>query len=178
MELKYPDEHLCSVIGRYDKKDQYVVVRSLTFVSNKTTYGPYGAEKGTYFKFPSTNGNNKIIGFHGRSGAYLDSIGGYIEPIPDKKIISKSIGPFGGNVGGYRWDDGSYTTIRKLIVYSSGVIEAIQIEYDDNEQPRWSNTYGSKSGKRDTVRLCNMFLPFFMQHVVFISLSISSIIRV
>ncbi|KAM7500413.1 hypothetical protein LguiA_024827 [Lonicera macranthoides] len=153
VELKYPDEYLCSVIGHYDKKDQYVVIQSLSFVSNKTKYGPFGAEKGTYFKFPSTSGNNKIIGFHGRSAAYLDSIGGYIEPIPDTKSISKSLGPFGGTVGGYRWDDGSYTTIRKLIVYSSGVIEAIQIEYDDNEQPRWSNTYGSKSGKRDTVEL-------------------------
>eukprot|EP00252_Welwitschia_mirabilis_P017851 TRINITY_DN3974_c0_g1_i1.p1 TRINITY_DN3974_c0_g1~~TRINITY_DN3974_c0_g1_i1.p1 ORF type:complete len:108 (-),score=16.04 TRINITY_DN3974_c0_g1_i1:328-651(-) len=50
-----------------------VVIKSLTFRTNKGTYGPYGPEKGTYFSSPETG--RKILGFCGRSGWYLDAIG-------------------------------------------------------------------------------------------------------
>lgn len=151
MELDYPSEYLCSVIGHYDLKDQYVVVQSFSFISNRRKYGPFGTEKGNYFKFPSTDGY-KIIGFHGRCGSFIESIGAFIEPIPVVSL-KRSIGPFGSNTGGYRWDDGSYTNIRKLIVCSSDVIESIQIEYEEDGLPIWSNIHGRKTGKNDTVRL-------------------------
>ena len=49
------------------------VVRSLTFKTNKRTFGPYGKEEGTPFNLPIENG--LIIGFKGRSGELLDAIG-------------------------------------------------------------------------------------------------------
>ncbi|KAM7465400.1 hypothetical protein LguiB_012962 [Lonicera macranthoides] len=84
--------------------------------SNKRTYGPFGTEVGEHFKFPSRSGN-KIIGFFGRSGYYLDSLGVYFQPIVPQII---PIGPFGGQ-GGDLWDDGTHTAIAKLIIYSSKV---------------------------------------------------------
>lgn len=79
--LSYPDEFLISMNGYYGSLYERgsVFVRSLTFESNKRTYGPYGVEQGTYFTLPISRG--KIVGFHGKCGWYLDAIGVYIEPI-------------------------------------------------------------------------------------------------
>ncbi|TMW82310.1 hypothetical protein EJD97_006283 [Solanum chilense] len=79
--LSYPDEYLISMHGYYGSLYERgsVFVRSLTFESNKRTYGPYGVEQGTYFTLPISRG--KIVGFHGKCGWHLDAIGVYIEPI-------------------------------------------------------------------------------------------------
>ncbi|XP_020087766.1 jacalin-related lectin 3-like isoform X1 [Ananas comosus] len=83
------NEYLTSVMGYYGYYKKCLVVRSLTFVSNLQTYGPYGrvdsnlqtygpygCQDGILFALPSTSG--KIIGFHARSGVYLDAIGTYV----------------------------------------------------------------------------------------------------
>lgn len=54
------------------------LIKSLTLISNKRTYGPYGTEEGTYFSLPMIGG--KIVGFHGKGGWYLDAIGVHLEP--------------------------------------------------------------------------------------------------
>ncbi|KAJ0026058.1 hypothetical protein Pint_09030 [Pistacia integerrima] len=88
--LEYPDEFLTAVHGHYGTVNDWgaVCVRSLTFQSNKKTYGPFGIEQGTYFSFPMTGG--KIVGFHGRSGWNLDAIGVYLKPLHNKNS-SKTI---------------------------------------------------------------------------------------
>lgn len=53
------------------------MVRSLTLQSNRKAYGPYGVEEGTCFSM----NRGKIVGFHGRSGWYLDAIGVYSMPM-------------------------------------------------------------------------------------------------
>lgn len=61
-----------------------VITRSLTFESNMRSYGPFGVEQGANFSFPMTGG--KIVGFHGKSGWFLDAIGVYLKPYQkDKK---------------------------------------------------------------------------------------------
>ncbi|XP_062027217.1 jacalin-related lectin 19-like [Rosa rugosa] len=82
VKLDYPEEFLTSIHGYYGKISEWgtVSVRSLTFKSNKRSYGPFGIEQGNYFSLPVTTGN-KIVGFHGRSGWYLDAIGAYLKPI-------------------------------------------------------------------------------------------------
>lgn len=72
-----PDEYLTSVKGHADNCQGWFRVRSLTFLSNRRTFGPYGTEDGTPFELPSAGG--EIIGFHGRSGWYLDAIGTYVK---------------------------------------------------------------------------------------------------
>ncbi|XP_070670346.1 jacalin-related lectin 3-like [Malus domestica] len=83
VKLASPEEFLTSIEGYYGKKSEWgpITVRSLTFKSNKRTYGPFGVEQGTYFSLQETASNIKIVGFHGMSGWYLDSIGAYVKPI-------------------------------------------------------------------------------------------------
>ncbi|MCL7040026.1 hypothetical protein MKW94_015620, partial [Papaver nudicaule] len=95
--LNYPDEFLTSISGYYGGAASLygpVFIRSLTFVSNMKTYGPFGVNQlGTHFSFSMMN--CKIVGFHGYSGWYLDAIGVHMRPlfvyqepvIPAKSII-------------------------------------------------------------------------------------------
>ena len=53
------------------------------------TYGPYGREEGITFELPAIGG--QIVGFHGRSGRYLDSLGIHIKVC---KIINADKRPF------------------------------------------------------------------------------------
>lgn len=52
------------------------VIRSLTFKSNIRTFGPFGIEEGTPFNFLANRGH--IVGFYGRTGWFLDSLGFYL----------------------------------------------------------------------------------------------------
>lgn len=72
-----PGEYLTSVKGHYGFYNNWFVIRSLTFVSNRRNFGPFGKEEGAPFKLPATGG--KIIGFHGRSGGLLDALGTYVQ---------------------------------------------------------------------------------------------------
>uniref|UniRef100_M8BBM4 Uncharacterized protein n=1 Tax=Aegilops tauschii TaxID=37682 RepID=M8BBM4_AEGTA len=72
------DEYLTSVHGHYGQFKDFVVIRSLTFVSNLRSYGPYGKEDGVPFALHAGPGG-KIIGFHARSGQFLDAIGTYVK---------------------------------------------------------------------------------------------------
>lgn len=64
-------------------------MRSLTFECNKRTYGQYGVQQGKYFTLPISKGN--IVGFHGKFGWYLDTIGVYIEPTHKASPISSVV---------------------------------------------------------------------------------------
>lgn len=97
------------------------------------------------------------MGFHGRSGDYLDSIGAYLGPISSSSVDPPSspsqwltVGPYGGT-GGSRWDDGVHTAVRQVIIFTSQVIESIQIEYDKNGQSKWSEIHGRGRGTRNPV---------------------------
>ena len=81
----------------------------------------------------------------------------YFKPIVPPII---HVGPFGGQGGG-SWDDGAHIAIVKLIIYSSEVIESIQITYDDNGQSKRSDMHGRKEGKKHTVS-CISFFFFFV----------------
>lgn len=53
------------------------VIKSLTFQSSRGKYGPFGEELGIFFSSAQTGG--KIVGFHGKSGVYLDAIGVHMQ---------------------------------------------------------------------------------------------------
>ncbi|PIA55913.1 hypothetical protein AQUCO_00700319v1 [Aquilegia coerulea] len=91
IKLDFPDEFLTSISGHYGSINDWspVFVRSLTFQSNRKTYGPFGTQQGNQFSF-SMNGG-RIVGFHGRSGWYLDSIGVYLKPLSPKSYSSKPL---------------------------------------------------------------------------------------
>ena len=63
------------------------VIRSLTLKSNRRKFGPYGVEEGTPFSF-STDGG-LIVGFKGRSGWYLDSLGFRLSRVQTTNLYQK-----------------------------------------------------------------------------------------
>ncbi|KAK3173859.1 hypothetical protein Dsin_032670 [Dipteronia sinensis] len=77
-------EDLVGISGFYGAFDgnccvEYQVVRSISFYTTKGKYGPFGTEIGTFFNSPACTNNAKVVGFHGRSGEYLDAIGIHFE---------------------------------------------------------------------------------------------------
>ncbi|KAK9136287.1 hypothetical protein Syun_015617 [Stephania yunnanensis] len=92
IKLNVPDEYLISISGHYGSINSWgpTFVRSLMFQSNKRSYGPYGVQQGTHFTFSMDGG--KIVGFHGKAGWFIDSIGLHLkstrEPNPSKALVS------------------------------------------------------------------------------------------
>lgn len=73
----HPDEYLTDVAGYCGNFNGWFVIRSVTFVSNKRSFGPYGKEEGVLFALPAAGG--RILGFHARSAGLLDAIGTYVK---------------------------------------------------------------------------------------------------
>ncbi|KAF9663135.1 hypothetical protein SADUNF_Sadunf17G0006900 [Salix dunnii] len=95
IEIDGLSEHLTSISGTYGNYAIMVLITSLSFITNLTTYGPFGNATGTSFSIPIEG--PVVIGFHGRGRHYLDAIGIH------KNIEGTiSIGPWGGR-GGSPW---------------------------------------------------------------------------
>ncbi|KAJ0963159.1 hypothetical protein J5N97_028281 [Dioscorea zingiberensis] len=110
--LDHPAEVLNSVSGHYGSlsNGSPIIIRSLTFQSNYSKYGPFGLEQGTHFSFPTNGG--KIVGFHGRSGWFVDSIGFYLKQIKSSNpwnalVPSKSLSISRNDVNGYTVMEGT-----------------------------------------------------------------------
>jgi hypothetical protein len=73
VSLSFPEEFLVQVTGTYgpipDKKTEGVT--SLSFVTSKQAYGPFGVPSGHEFHTPTTG----VVGFFGKAGARLDQLG-------------------------------------------------------------------------------------------------------
>ncbi|XP_073286332.1 jacalin-related lectin 19 [Primulina huaijiensis] len=89
IKLQFPEEFLTSVSGHYSPvvRGGSHVIRSVTFKTNRRTFGPFGVEEGTPFSLPMEGG--QIVGFKGRSGWYLDAIGFHISRTKTTKIMQK-----------------------------------------------------------------------------------------
>ncbi|KAH6824943.1 hypothetical protein C2S53_008206 [Perilla frutescens var. hirtella] len=80
IEFEEDSEFLIGVEGFYGVLKGINIIRSLTFITNKAKHGPMGSEFGTYFSsMDFSDCNRKVVGFHGRSGDYLDAIGVHTE---------------------------------------------------------------------------------------------------
>ncbi|KAF8019853.1 hypothetical protein BT93_G0518 [Corymbia citriodora subsp. variegata] len=165
VRLDYPREYLTSISG-YKQEDCHnnidnSIIQSLTFHSNRGRHGPFGKEMGKYFWYPSTG--SKIIGFYGRCGETLNSIGAHAEPIPHIRPF-KTIGPFGGS-GGTAWDDGVHTDVRGFRIFATDVIYSIGIMYDNNG----SSVLCSLHGKTGNLIHGEVFLDYPKERLVSIS---------
>ncbi|KAI8561826.1 hypothetical protein RHMOL_Rhmol04G0371700 [Rhododendron molle] len=80
VRLSYPSEFLTGISGSH----VYGNIRSLTFITNKRAYGPFGGVAGKTdraFKY-ELGEDNKFAGFHGTAGTgTLNSIGVYMKPM-------------------------------------------------------------------------------------------------
>ncbi|ERN01274.1 jacalin-related lectin 3 isoform X1 [Amborella trichopoda] len=89
VKLEYPEEVLTWLSGHYGPMSSGcpTIIRSLTFQTNLKKYGPFGVQQGTHFSFTMSGG--KVVGFHGRSGWHLDSIGLHLKPLSDPEPESE-----------------------------------------------------------------------------------------
>ncbi|KAM3346113.1 hypothetical protein ACQJBY_020570 [Aegilops geniculata] len=71
------DEYLTGVKGHVDHSGDGLIVKSLTFVGNRRTFGPYGEKQGVAFELLAAGG--KIVGFHARSASYVHALGTYVK---------------------------------------------------------------------------------------------------
>ncbi|KAK1267533.1 hypothetical protein QJS04_geneDACA019372 [Acorus gramineus] len=169
--LDYPDEFLTGIDGYYKTHRKPLVIVSLTFYSNKSKYGPFGRQEGTFFSIPTLGA--EIIGFFGRSGRLVDAIGVYLRTDPnvppctrqdyaiqhlacgeDKEVpctalnaLPCKVGLF-GSPGGRQWDDGVCSGIKQIIIKRGNFeIHSIQIEYEKNGNSIWSPVHGGSGGE-------------------------------
>ena len=61
------------------------MITSLSFITNLTTYGPFGTAPGETFSIPIAD--SAVVGFHGRSGYYLDALGIFVTPVSSFNYI-------------------------------------------------------------------------------------------
>lgn len=90
IELDCPDEYLTSMSGHVGYFHRLVVIKSLTFRSNRRVYGPFGSRGEMPFSF--TSGIGKIVGFFGRSDRYLNSIAAHLELVHDNSPTPHTAG--------------------------------------------------------------------------------------
>ncbi|XXG89101.1 hypothetical protein AAC387_Pa12g1183 [Persea americana] len=147
IEIDGHSERLTSITGTYGNFSGLVVITSLSFITNLTTYGPFGAATGTSFSIPIEG--SVVIGFHGRGGFYLDAIGIHVKPRDIEGTIS--IGPWGGQ-GGNPW---SYMTNRGInqIVINVGLnIKSISFrDTTDLDSATFGGNNPNDIGERKTV---------------------------
>lgn len=76
--IQYPNEYLTSISGAIGIHEGSQVVMSVCFHTNRRQYGPFGSAGVTGFSYDGNRG--MIVGFHGRFGKFIDSIGIYVMP--------------------------------------------------------------------------------------------------
>ncbi|KAL0743318.1 hypothetical protein Bca4012_084831 [Brassica carinata] len=116
------------------------VVTSLTFITNKKNYGPYGNKSGFHVFVPEETGK-QIVGFHGISGNVLNALGAYYAPIPIPTI--KKLDAQGGT-GGTAWDDGSdHDGVTKIYVRTGGLgVQYVKFDYVKAGQRKQGTLHG------------------------------------
>ena len=147
MKLECPDEFLTSIHGYYGSLNQRgsAFVRSLSFESNKKTYGPFGVEQGTHFSFPMSGG--KIVGFHGRCGWYLDSIGVYLKPLNQSNPAKPLVHP--QNIISTNTSENlGYSVIQGSVGQSYDIVLAVR-QKDDFRKPIPNNVTGKISNVKE-----------------------------
>ncbi|XP_055815347.1 agglutinin alpha chain-like isoform X2 [Solanum dulcamara] len=98
IKLDYPSEYLIGVNGRHGIFGADRILKSITFVTNKKSYGPFPKNKPTYMTNEDTDFNLNVLddgwlnGFHGTIfGGQLESFGVYIKPMSIIKTPKKDI---------------------------------------------------------------------------------------
>jgi len=130
------------------------VVTSLTFVTNKQTYGPYGTI--TDKKFESML-HGKVVGFYGRSEDFLDQIGVITEVLPKDYEVTLSEGPWGGRNGTIFYD-GKGTIVGIILTYNKKQIISLQTIYNQGDAIFKADFHGGPGGRTAKVCIALKFL--------------------
>ncbi|KAG7594921.1 Jacalin-like lectin domain [Arabidopsis thaliana x Arabidopsis arenosa] len=106
------DEYVTEVNGYYKTTFSGEVITSLTFKTNKRTYGTYGNKTRNYFSVTAPK-DNQIVGFLGSSSHALNSINAHFAPVHPSGSTGTKPGAsgIGSNEGGEKSNTGGQETI-------------------------------------------------------------------
>lgn len=143
-----------------------VAVTSLTFVSNKKTYGPYGpVTGGSSFE---TVRHGKVMGFYGKATSCVHSIGvlAEVEDLPDTETVT--VQEAWGGQGGVPFYDGRGDVIEVVVTYNDLHMVSLQATYQHGGKTFKANLHGGENGrgpKEAKVRVLSSLvaLPFTWQ---------------
>lgn len=136
------------------------IITSLTIVTNKKTYGPYGPESGRRFETPSVG---LVRGFFGRTSVNtLDQIGCIVQlphqPSHDTKYLVPADvlvipqGPWGAPTG-QEFYDGRGDIVELNIHYTKTLITSIQIGYEQGGTSFHTPVHGGPG--EQTAKVCD-----------------------
>ncbi|KAI4386978.1 hypothetical protein MLD38_004848 [Melastoma candidum] len=121
IDLDYPREYIECVSGHVSHvENNWLVVRSLTFVTNKRTFGPYGQTAGLSFTFPLVG--LRIVGFKGRSEGYLDAVGFHVSKDASPNARTKELPIIS-----------TREMIEELLVSTQRIMIALNLADDDDD---------------------------------------------
>lgn len=167
--VNYPYECITSVEGSYAVTQPYgcIVLRSLTFKTSNGRTLVIGTVTGTKFSLQSEG--NAIVGFHGRVGSCVDSIGAYYAPFFPSPLPTEKLEGQGGD-GGDSWDDGAFLNVKKVYVgQGSNGIVAVKFEYENDAS---EVVFGDEHGKTTLLGYEDVCDDFSLIHLFFFFLTI------
>ncbi|XP_034568326.1 uncharacterized protein [Setaria viridis] len=163
-----PSEFLTGVSGSIGQlNNKLIVITSLTFVTNARSYGPFGKGRSNSFHIPMQS-NGSIVGFFGRSGHYLDSIGVYtnheLETIGKEEAGVTRIGPWGGDGKVLHDIKEKPHHLQRVTIFSGSIINSLEYLYSDkNGQQHTAGPWGGCGG---TGRKVNLMFVFGCQYAI------------
>ncbi|XP_074567070.1 jacalin-related lectin 3-like [Curcuma longa] len=145
--------YITSISGHFGSTslNPSVVIKSLRFStaswpsgSRTSSYGPFGSERGTPFRFES-NGSDSLCGFHGSSSStHLTSIG--VNFLSGRVIFKSRTEPAVSIAWGNsfaNWDESGHGRVKQiLITYGEDAINSIQIVYEQNGDVKLTPRHG------------------------------------
>ncbi|CAL9218618.1 unnamed protein product [Arabidopsis halleri] len=140
------DEYVTEVNGYYKTTFSGEVITSLTFKTNKRTYGTYGNKTRNYFSVPAPK-DNQIVGFLGSSSHALNSINAHFAPAPPSGGTETKPGASGieSNEGGEKSNTGGKETNTGGKETNTGSEESNTGGKETNTGGKDSNTGGKDS---------------------------------
>ena len=135
------DEFLVQVTGTYGKAYfKVTMVTSLTLISNKRSYGPYGDASGTRFQTPP---NAHVLGFYGHCGWMVHQLGAFVSA-PSLSVLA---GEAWGGDGGSAFYDGRGEISQITVVYTDEFICRLQVTYLQGGESFEAPTHGTLQGQ-------------------------------
>jgi hypothetical protein len=135
------DEYLVQVTGTQGiAYGTLRLVTSLTLITNKRSYGPYGAASGCSFQ---TLPNAQVLGFFGRCGWMVDQLGAFVAR-PSRPLFA---GKAWGGAGDSAFYEGRGEIGQITVVYTGEYISRLQVTYLQGGESFEAPTHGTAQGQ-------------------------------
>lgn len=144
-----PEEYLTQVKGTAGKVSGIEIITSLTFISNKRSFGPYGEVAGYSFE---TSPDREVTGFIGRSGDFIDQIG-IITGTPGYPDTTTVQGPWGCEHGAQFFTGSAEITEIEVTLTKEHLVglQTTHINLGENADSFKSARWGGLTGKTEKV---------------------------